>query len=218
VDAISTGRGVSSSDRPRLLDPKALEMPNPLAYLTYVLLTSFTPGPNNIMAMSNASRVGFRRSLKFNAGVFAGFFAVTGLACAFSLTLQSVMPGIKPVMTVIGAAYILWLAWKTAFPRSHADGAVPGSGTFVSGMLLQFVNPKALLYGLTVASTFLVPYYHSPVVLGAFCLFMAGVSFVSTSSWALFGSVFERFLAGNAKTVGFVMAALLVYCAVSLFL
>jgi cysteine/O-acetylserine efflux protein len=193
-------------------------MPNVLAYLSYVLLTSFTPGPNNIMAMSNASRVGFRRSLRFNAGVFAGFFCVTALACAFSLTLYSVLPGIKPVMTVIGAAYILWLAWKTATARPHAEDGESDAGTFVSGMLLQFVNPKALLYGLTVASTFLVPYYKSPVVLGAFCLFMAGVSFLSTSSWALFGSVFERFLSGNAKVVGFVMAALLVYCAVSLFL
>jgi cysteine/O-acetylserine efflux protein len=192
-------------------------MPNPLAYITYVLLTSFTPGPNNIMAMSNASRVGFRRSLPFNGGVFAGFFAVTALACAFSLTLQSLLPGIKPVMTAIGAAYILWLAWKTGFPRPHSDDSAPGSGTFVSGMFLQFVNPKALLYGVTVASTFLVPYYESPTVLGAFCLFMAGVSFVSTSTWALFGSVFERFLSGNARAVGLVMAALLVYCAVSLF-
>jgi cysteine/O-acetylserine efflux protein len=193
-------------------------MPNPLAYLSYVLLTSFTPGPNNIMAMSNASRVGFRRSLRFNAGVFAGFFCVTALACAFSLTLYRVLPGIKPVMTVIGAAYILWLAWKTATAKPHADDTDAVAGTFVSGLLLQFVNPKALLYGLTVASTFLVPYYKSPAVLGAFCLFMAGVSFVSTSSWALFGSVFERFLSGNSRVVGLVMAALLVYCAVSLFL
>jgi len=193
-------------------------MPNPFAFLSYVLLTSFTPGPNNIMAMSNASRHGFRRSLPFNAGVFAGFFAITVLACAFSLSLYAVLPGVKPVMTVIGAAYILWLAWKTATARPHDDAAGPGAGTFVSGMLLQFVNPKALLYGLTVASTFLVPYYASPVVLGGFCLFLAGISFVSTSSWALFGSVFERFLAGNARIVGLVMAALLVYCAVSLFL
>ncbi len=193
-------------------------MPNPFAFLSYVLLTSFTPGPNNIMAMSNASRHGFRRSLPFNAGVFAGFFVITVLACAFSLSLYAVLPGVKPVMTVIGAAYILWLAWKTATARPHDDGDGPGAGTFVSGMLLQFVNPKALLYGLTAASTFLVPYYASPAVLGGFCLFLAGVSFVSTSSWALFGSVFERFLAGNARVIGLVMAALLVYCAVSLFL
>jgi cysteine/O-acetylserine efflux protein len=47
---------------------------------------------------------------------------------------------------------------------------------------------------------------------------MAPMSFVSTTSWALFGSVFERFLAKYWRAMGLVMGALLVYCAVSLFL
>ncbi|HWJ02835.1 MAG TPA: lysine transporter LysE, partial [Verrucomicrobiae bacterium] len=37
-------------------------MPNFAAFLSYVLVTSFTPGPNNIMSMSNASRYGFKKS------------------------------------------------------------------------------------------------------------------------------------------------------------
>lgn len=191
-------------------------MPNPFAFLSYVLLTTFTPGPNNIMSMSNASRMGFRRSLRFTAGVFAGFFIVMSLACAFTLKLYSAMPDIKPVMTVVGAGYILWLAYKTLTASSHAAGSSRGTGSFASGLVLQFFNPKGIIYGLTVASTFLVPYYPSPWVLAGFCLFMAGVAFVSTSSWAAFGSLFERFLARNGKTVSWAMAALLVYCAVSL--
>lgn len=194
-------------------------MPNPFAFLSYVILTSFTPGPNNIMAMSNASRVGFRRSLPFNLGVSTGFFFVVALSCAFSATLYRLLPGVKPVMTVVGAAYILWLAWVVATAKPHdADGAKAGPGTYVAGTLLQFVNPKALLYGVTVTSTFLVPYYRSWVVLGGFALFMAGVAFASTTLWAAFGAVFERFLARHHRLVGLAMAALLVYCAISLFL
>jgi cysteine/O-acetylserine efflux protein len=193
-------------------------MPNPFAFISYVLLTSFTPGPNNIMAMSNASRVGFRRSLRFNAGVFAGFFFVMALSCLFSATLYRLIPNVKPVMTVIGACYILWLAWVTVTAKPHSADDGKGAGTFTAGMLLQFINPKALLYGVTAASTFLVPYYTSPVVLGGFALFMAGVSFVSTSCWAAFGAAFERLLAEHHRAVGLVMGGLLVYCAVSLFL
>ncbi|NTW29477.1 MAG: LysE family transporter [Coriobacteriia bacterium] len=193
-------------------------MPNTLAFLSYVLLTTFTPGPNNIMSMSNASRFGFRKSLRFTSGVFAGFFVLMVLSCAFSLTLYSVLPSIKPFMTVVGAAYILWLAYKTATASPHAEQGLGATNTFLSGALLQFLNPKAILYGITAASTFLVPYYKSPVVLAGFCLFMAGMSFISTSSWAAFGSVFERFLSGNGKAVSWVMAALLVYCAVALFM
>ncbi|MDD4708424.1 MAG: lysine transporter LysE, partial [Firmicutes bacterium] len=35
-------------------------MPNFTAFISYVLVTTFTPGPNTIMSMSNASRYGFK--------------------------------------------------------------------------------------------------------------------------------------------------------------
>lgn len=192
-------------------------MPNVLAFMSYVAVTTFTPGPNNIMAMSNASRFGLRRGLRFAAGVCAGFFVIVGLAIVFTMALYRTIPAIKPYMTAIGAAYILWLAYKTVTSSPH-DADAAGQSTFLSGMLLQFVNPKAILYGITVASTFIVPYYRAIPPLVGFAAALAFVSFVSTGCWALFGSVFQRFMADNHRAVGYVMGALLVYCAVSLFL
>jgi threonine/homoserine/homoserine lactone efflux protein len=191
-------------------------MPNAFAFVSYVLVTTFTPGPNNIMSMANACKYGLRRSMRFTLGVCAGFFLIVGLSIAFTIVLFRVIPTIKPVMTVIGAAYILWLAYKTVTAKAHDDGAA-GQSTFLSGMLLQFLNPKAILYGLTAASTFIVPYYRDAWVLAAFAAALALVSLVSTSCWALFGSVFERFMARNHRVFSWVMGALLVYCAVSLF-
>lgn len=192
-------------------------MPNVFAFVSYVAVTTFTPGPNNIMAMANASRHGLKRSMRFTMGVCAGFFLIVGLSIAFTIALYKAIPTIKPVMTVIGAAYILWLAYKTVSASPHDDDAA-GQSTFLSGMLLQFLNPKAILYGLTAASTFIVPYYRAVPVLIAFAAALALVSLASTSCWALFGSVFQRFMARNRRAVGYVMGALLVYCAVSLFL
>lgn len=191
-------------------------MPNALAFLSYVMVTTFTPGPNNIMAMSNASRYGLRRSMRFTMGVCVGFFLIVGLSIAFTVTLYRVIPAIKPYMTVVGAAYILWLAYKTVTSSPH-DESGAGQSTFLSGVVLQFVNPKAILYGITAASTFIVPYYHSVLILVAFSAALALTSLASTSCWALFGSVFQRFMADNHKVVGWVMGALLVYCAASLF-
>jgi cysteine/O-acetylserine efflux protein len=192
-------------------------VPNVFAFVSYVALTTFTPGPNNIMAMANASRHGLRRSMRFTSGVCAGFFLIVGLSIVFTVALYRAIPTIKPVMTVLGACYILWLAWRTVTSEPH-DERASGESTFQSGMLLQFLNPKAILYGITVASTFIVPYYHSIPVFVAFAAALALVSLVSTSCWALFGSVFQRFMADNHRLVGYVMGALLVYCAVSLFL
>lgn len=191
-------------------------MPNVLAFVSYVAVTTFTPGPNNIMAMANATRYGLRRSMRFTAGVCVGFFIIVGLSIALTIELYRLVPAVKPVMTVVGAAYILWLAYKTVTASPHDDGSA-GSSTFVSGMLLQFLNPKAILYGITAASTFIVPYYRAVPVLVAFAAALALVSLASTSCWALFGSIFERFMDRNRQAVGWVMGALLVYCAVSLF-
>jgi cysteine/O-acetylserine efflux protein len=191
-------------------------VPNMFAFLSYVTVTTFTPGPNNIMSMSNASRYGLKRSMRFTLGVCAGFFLIVGLSIAFTIALYRAIPTIKPVMTLIGAAYILWLAYKTVTSKPH-DASGAGQSTFVSGMLLQFLNPKAILFGITAASTFIVPYYRSVPVLVGFAGALALMSLASTSCWALFGSVFERFMAENHHIVSWVMGALLVYCAVSLF-
>lgn len=192
-------------------------MPDVLAFMSFIMVTTFTPGPNNIMAMSNAARFGFRRSVPFTLGVCAGFFAIVGLSITFTIALYRAIPTIKPVMTVLGAAYILWLAYKTVTTAPHETAAAPQT-TFVSGALLQFLNPKAILYGITVSSTFIVPYYRTLPVFVGFAAALALLALVSTSCWALFGSVFQRFMARYHRAVGWIMGALLVYCAVSLFL
>ncbi|MCR3957105.1 MAG: LysE family transporter [Gudongella sp.] len=195
-------------------------MPNLPAFLSYVIITTFTPGPNNIMSMSNSSRYGLKKSIKFNYGVFAGFFMVLVLSNLFSKTLFDFIPMIKPYMTFIGAAYISWLAWKTYRSKPPSEDTVDEgkrTTTFTKGFLLQFVNPKGIIYGVTTASTFLVPYYSSPAVLILFSFIMAALGFISTVSWGLFGSVFQMFMKRHHQIVNTIMALLLVYTAVSLF-
>ena len=82
-------------------------MSNVTAFLSYVIITTFTPGPNNIMAMSNATRYGFKKSIRFNAGVFFGFLILMVLSSFLSVTLYSLIPSIKPLMTLIGDSSIL---------------------------------------------------------------------------------------------------------------
>lgn len=194
-------------------------MPNFTAFLSYILVTSFTPGPNNIMSMSNASRYGFKKSIFFNVGIFFGFFIIIALCNIFSVTLYILIPSIKPTMTIIGAIYILWLAWKTYKSKPHSENDnEKQTNTFLAGLLLQFVNPKGILYGITTVSTFIVPYYESVLTLTFFSVFLAFVGFVSTCCWSLFGAIFQRFLIKNNKVINIVMSLLLIYCAVSLFL
>ena len=193
-------------------------MPNVAAFLSYVIITTFTPGPNNIMAMSNAGRYGFKKSIRFNAGVFFGFLIIMVLGSFLSVTLFNLIPAIKPLMTFIGASYILWLAWKTYKSKPHAEDESKATNTFAAGILLQFVNVKVIIYCITIVSTFIVPYYKSIFVLSLFSLFLASVSFMSTCSWAMFGAIFQKFLFKNERIVNIIMALLLVYCALSFYI
>ena len=194
-------------------------MPNLSAFISYAFITSFTPGPNNIMSMTNATKYGFKKSLPFNFGVFIGFFLIMLVCSFFSITLYSLIPSIKPYMTFVGAAYILWLAWKIFSSKTHSideeEKTVMGMW---SAVILQFVNVKAIQYSFTILSTFIVPYYQSWYSLLIFSVLLAFVGFASTCCWSLFGSVFQKLFIKNEKTVNIIMALLLVYCAVSLFM
>ena len=193
-------------------------MPNVTAFLSYVIITTFTPGPNNIMAMSNASRYGFKKSIRFNAGVFFGFFIIMVLSSFLSITLYNIIPSIKPLMTFIGASYILWLAWKIYKSKPHLEDENKATSSFTAGIMLQFVNVKVIIYCITIVSTFIAPYYNSVFALSMFSLFLASVSFMSTCSWAAFGAIFQKFLFKNQRIVNIIMALLLVYTALSFYI
>lgn len=194
-------------------------MPNLSAFLSYVFITTFTPGPNTIMSMTNGTRYGFIKGFPFNAGVFLGFFIIMSLCSFFSVVLYNLIPSVKPVMTYVGAAYILWLAWKIYSSKPHSiDGNKKNAITVWSGLILQFVNVKVILFGFTTVSTFIAPYYNSWIVLLMFSALLAFIGFTATCCWSLFGSVFQKIFIKNEKTVNIIMALLLVYCAVSLFI
>lgn len=194
------------------------ELLNFTAFLSYVLLSSVTPGPNNIMSMSNAGRYGIVKSLPFNYGVVAGFFGVIVGAAVFSSVLYSVIPQIMPVMLCLGAAYMLWLAWTVLCSRPGAAGTEERrrTNTFTMGFCLQFVNVKVILYCLTLMSSFILPHYQSLPVLALFCALLSGMCFVSNMLWALFGAGFERFFSRYGRVMNAVMALLLVWCAWSM--
>ncbi|HNZ08177.1 MAG TPA: LysE family transporter [Bacillota bacterium] len=191
---------------------------NYASFFSYAIIQIFTPGPNNIMAMNNAASFGIASSIGFDFGVMAGFFIIMIASCLFSSALYAIVPTIKPVVTVIGAAYILYLAWRTIASGRHGDDSRASIRRFLPGVMVQFINPKGLLMALTMSSVYITPSFTSfwpmlglSALLGVMCL-------ASTLVWGLFGSMFQKFFTGHRKLVNAVMALLLLYCAVSLFL
>lgn len=187
-------------------------------FLIYCFITAYTPGANNLLSMSNAIRLGFRRSIRFNFGILAGFTVVMSVCAAFTATLFSFLPKIKMVLQILGAAYMLYLSWKVW--KSSADLKLDSGkeASFLSGMILQFANPKIYIYAITAMTLYILPAYHSIGSMIVFTIILTLIGASGSFVWALFGAAFCRVLSRHTKVVNMVMALLLIYCAVALFL
>lgn len=187
-------------------------------FLIYCFITAYTPGANNLLSMSNAIRLGFYKSIRFNLGILAGFTIIMSICATFSATLCSFLPKVKIMMQVLGAAYMLYLAkkiWKSSNELSSDDSK---AASFISGMLLQFTNPKIYIYAITSMSLYVLPVYHSATALIGFTVILSLIGASGSFVWALFGATFCKFFSKHTKLINTIMALLLVYCAITLFL
>ncbi|ATO51520.1 LysE family transporter [Brevibacillus laterosporus] len=188
-----------------------------LSMLLYAFVSSFTPGPNNIMAMLFANKYGFKKTFRFCLGVGAGFFVIIILSCYFNLVLKNLIPKIEFIMSIIGATYMMYLAIKIITSKNNDQDNDGGkNNSFFAGMLLQFVNPKGILYGITVISTFIIPYHTEHLSLLFYSVLLAFIGFMGTFSWNVFGSIFKKFLSKYRNQFNVAMALLLIYSAISI--
>lgn len=185
-------------------------------FLVYVLVTTFTPGPNNVLSMANAARDGYKRTFRFLVGIFIGFSLVLGLCGLLNVALVSLLPQVRIGLVWLGAAYMVYLALHIALAKPRQDGQERADlNTFWAGFSLQFVNLKGILYGVTVFSVFINRLAPNPWLVGLFAPALAGVAFLATSSWALGGDVFRHFLNRYERWFNLAIAALLIYTAIA---
>lgn len=91
-----------------------------LAFAIYVFITAITPGPNNLLSLTEGAKKGFRQALPLNFGILAGFSIVMLICTVLTATVSEWIPVLMTPMQILGALYILWLAWQT-FRSSSGD-------------------------------------------------------------------------------------------------
>jgi cysteine/O-acetylserine efflux protein len=191
-------------------------MTNFYPFLIYVAVTTFTPGPNNILSMSNAVRDGYRRTLRFLVGICAGFFIVMLASGLLNVALASLLPSLKKGLELLGAVYLLYLAVHVLRSKpAEADSGKNSLNSFRAGFLMQFINVKVILYGITVFSLFIVNDFQDPLSICLFAIGLTAVGFMAISCWALGGDVFGRLLRKYYRAFNLGMAGLLVYTAIA---
>jgi cysteine/O-acetylserine efflux protein len=189
------------------------------AFITYVLVTTFTPGPNNMMAMSNGLHDGFQKTLRFLIGVFVGFLCVMGLCGYLNFALVSILPTARFWLSLLGTIYMIYLGIHIALTKQNEQAETDRPlNTFKAGAFMQFLNLKLILYGVTVFSNFIIPYHQDIPTLTLYTLILATVGFIATACWAAFGVIFRRIFSKYSKVINISLGLLLIYSAIEGFI
>jgi len=191
-----------------------------LATFTFAFITTFTPGPNTISSHAMGLNYGYRKSLPYFFGIATGFFSIMLLSAALATILQQLMPSVVTYLTIAGSLYILYLAYHVFTSSYSFSQTIVKPLGYSNGLLLQLLNPKVIILGLTVYSTFLRDMARTPFNLAASALCFTLMSFSALSTWALFGIGISRLLRTEhtRKVVNAALALLLVYTAVRMVL
>ena len=183
-----------------------------LSLTGYTIVNSFTPGPNNIMLAASGVNFGFKRTVPHILGVNFGFaLLVIGVGVGLG-TLFSQVPQLQLVLKVLGTAYLLWLAWRTARAGEiHAGGAEPQPLTIAEAMAFQAVNPKAWYMAVSAMSLYVRP-EHIAVDVATVTGCLIGFNIAGANTWAGFGSALREVLKDpvRIKVFNIVMALALV--------
>ena len=182
-----------------------------LSFVLFAFATAGTPGPNNMMLLASGANFGFRRTILHILGISAGL-GVMVVAMGWGLSgVFKTFPILHEILKWVGAAYLLWLAWKIATAKGISDktaGSTPM--TFLQAAAFQWVNPKAWAMALTAATTYMPDGSTTGVFLVAGTFMLVGAP--CSAAWAGFGQGMRPFLDRPAvlRVFNVTMAVLLV--------
>ena len=187
-----------------------------LPLLGFALATSASPGPVNAVAAMAGARYGIAVGLAYAFGAAVGFAALlllTGIGVGGAVADS---PLLTRSMTMVGAAYMLYLAGRLALAPAQARNEplwqAPG---ILTGAIAQWLNPKAWIVSVSAISLFVTPRPNHASVLALFCATYFVVCLFSVAIWAYLGRFASRFT-GNAGLFNKLMALLIVVSVVYL--
>jgi threonine/homoserine/homoserine lactone efflux protein len=125
-----------------------------LAFSIVALIAIATPGPTVLLALTNGSRFGMRRSVPGMLGAVASDFVLVG---AVALGLGALLAASEfwfSVVKWVGAAYLAWLGLRLLRSKGSLDPAAAGAAqgdarpraVFAKSFLVAVTNPKGYLF------------------------------------------------------------------------
>ena len=170
-------------------------LPGFLAAYSILLVGALSPGPSVAMLIAIATRQGRIPALAATTGIAIGSVTINVLTLLGVGLVLSQAAWAMSLLRIIGAAYLLYLAYKAFNQAMSPTELLPVTAQrknlgnhFLSGYLLQITNPKAIAFWLAIASIGAV----EGANIGIIALFVIGafvISFTCHGAWAVALSV-----------------------------
>ncbi|MBN8555080.1 MAG: LysE family translocator [Deltaproteobacteria bacterium] len=165
-----------------------------VAFLTFVLVQSSTPGPNVIMLAGSGSSWGFKKTIPHLAGVCVGFPIMVLLVQLGAGEVFLKWPWLYSLLTILSLLYVLWLAlriFETGFRGKVEITRSKRPMSFLEAALFQWVNGKA--WQIVIMTATLYPSNHLHMkILQALSFLIALI--ITGSLWIELGKRIARYL------------------------
>ncbi len=170
-------------------------MKNFLPLFLFLISSSLTPGPNNLLVLNSGLNFGIKKSLPHFLGICLGFpMMVLILALGFGAIFIK-YEWIRQSLKIVGSLYMLFLAWQIFKSSSDNTNGLHAAKpfSFLQAIIFQWVNPKAWLMGVGAISLFsLSPnYFNNAITISG--LFLLTI-FPCVGIWLVFGAILQNVL------------------------
>jgi threonine/homoserine/homoserine lactone efflux protein len=126
------------------------------------LLACLSPGPDVLLVIRNSARAGARAGFATTLGIMLGVGMQIAAAMAGLAAALAARPELLRYITLAGASYLVWIGASSLRPRRQARqtdnapaAAITPGKAWRQGLLTNLLNPKAMLYFLSLFSAVL---------------------------------------------------------------
>ncbi|MGO2497949.1 MAG: LysE family translocator [Vibrio litoralis] len=181
-----------------------------LALFTFVLVSTASPGPNNIMLMTSGANIGFLRTVPHMLGIVFGFSFMVLLVGVGLMGLFQLYPVLHQVLNIACISYLFYLALKIARAQPGSQNAEYQPMSFFAAVNFQWINPKAWTMAITAVSVYNTLNNWQGVLIVS--LMFGLVNMPSTTLWTYAGQKLQIWLNSplRVKWFNYSMAGLLV--------
>ena len=183
------------------------------SFIIYCFIVTSTPGPTNIVILSTVHNYGPRKAMNYTCGAIIAFGLLLAISAMLNTVMITVIPKIIIGMQIIGTVYMLYLSYQI-YKMDTSESTDNKTGTFSTGFFMQFLNPKVIVFTMTVIPSFVLTYHTDTLTVTLSVIVITIIGFIALFSWLLFGTILKKFLQKHTRIVNVIMALGLVYATI----